>query len=279
MVLRPRRNRSRRSDRRGTSETIWGLVLIAGAATAAGLLGYEYLSSPRREPVDTTSLCPLSGPEGVTVVLVDTTDDLPSQAQQEVLITLKDLVTELPSHYRLEIRVLDIPKAKSKAIFSKCNPGNGEGLSEWSDNPRLARLKWIDSFEKPAEVAVRESMRSAEAEQSPIMGAIQDIALSDFTSEAVRNVPKQLIVISDMLEYTSDYGQYPKQGDLSYQRYKLSPGYRKYTTDLHGARVTIDYIQRRNVGISTLKHADFWKEWILDNRGQVGAIHKLQGLG
>jgi hypothetical protein len=47
----------------------------------------------------------------------------------------------------------------------------------------------------------------------------------------VQNIPKSLIVISDMLEFTPDYNQYPP-ADLSYARFRRSPAYPKFQTDL-----------------------------------------------
>ncbi len=56
-----------------------------------------------------------------------------------------------------------------------------------------------------------------------------------------------------------------------------SPAYQKFRTDLHGALVTIDYVERAQVKIDKLKHAQFWKTWIDDNQGKVLLIHLLQG--
>lgn len=109
------------------------------------------------------------------------------------------------------------------------------------------------------------------------MAAIQDIALDDFSAETVQSIPKSLTVISDMLEFTPYYGQYASQGDLSYERFQRSPAYKKFRTDLHGARVTIDYVERAEVKIDTRKHVQFWSDWVNDNRGVVALIHHLQG--
>ncbi len=100
--------------------------------------------------LDPQSLCPVSGPQGVTVVLVDTSDDLPETTRREVLGQLDDMITTLPPFFRLDIRVLDIAGVRSRSLFSRCNPGDGAGLSEWTDNPRIARLRWIEDFRKPA---------------------------------------------------------------------------------------------------------------------------------
>jgi hypothetical protein len=255
-------------------------LLLLLAIASGGALAYFYLSTPARAVLDPQSLCPVSGPQGVTVVLVDTSDDLPETTQREVLGELDDMITTLPPLYRLDIRVLDITGGRSHQLFSKCNPGDGAGLSEWTDNPRIARLRWIEDFRKPAAEAVKHSIAASKATNSPIMAAIQDIAIDQFSSAASQNVRKTLYVISDMIEHTRDYSQYPRAGDLSFQRYKQSPAYLKYRTDLHGADVIIRYVTRQTNGqplVDGARHIEFWKAWIEDNRGTFGGAKRLQG--
>jgi len=150
-------------------------------------------------------------------------------------------------------------------------------LSEWTDNPRLARMRWLENFRQPAKEAVKHSLSSAEAKSSPIMGAIQDIAIDQFSSAAAQKVEKKLIVISDMLEFTPLYSQYPRAGDLSYQRFKRSPAYLKFRTDLHDAHVKIDYVQQTEVTIDSVRHIEFWRDWITDNKGIFDGARRLQG--
>jgi hypothetical protein len=250
------------------------------AITAGGALAYFYFSAPARPTLDAQSLCPVEGPQGITVVLVDTSDDLPETTRREVLGMLDDTIATLPSYYKLDIRVLDIAGARSRSLFSKCNPGTGAGLSEWTDNPRIARLRWIENFRKPAAEAVKTSLAPAKAKSSPIMAAIQDIAIDQFSSATSRSSKKTLIVISDMIEYTRDYSQYPRDGDLTFQRYKQSSAYLKFRTDLHGATVNIRYVNRQPKGQPLLDgkaHMVFWRDWIEDNRGLFGTAKWLQG--
>jgi hypothetical protein len=257
-----------------------GVLLLLLAIGSGGALAYFYYSTPARPVLDPQSLCPVNGPQGITVVLVDTSDDLPETSRREVLGELDDLITTLPPFYKLDIRVLDIAGTRSHSLFSKCNPGDGAGLSEWTDNPRIARLRWIEDFRKPAAEAVKSSIAGSETASSPIMAAIQDIAIDQFSGVASQKARKTLYVISDMIEYTRDYSQYPRAGDLSFQRYKQSPAYLKYRTDLHGATVIIRYVTRQTGGQPLLdgtKHMEFWKDWIEDSRGTFGGVKRLQG--
>jgi hypothetical protein len=272
----------RRPRQRGGPGFGWsglgGAVLLLAAILAGGALAYFYFSGPSRQILDAKSLCPVTGPLGITVVLVDTSDDLPETTRREVLGQLDDMITTLPPFYRLDIRVLE--GVRSHQLFSKCNPGDGAGLSEWTDNPRIARLRWIEDFRKPAAEAVKTSIASAKANSSPIMAAIQDIAIDQFSSAASQDAQKTLYVISDMIEFTRDYSQYPRAGDLSFQRYKQSPAYLKFRTNLHGATVIIRYVTRQSNGqplVDGTKHMEFWKAWIEDNRGVFGGAKRLQG--
>jgi hypothetical protein len=274
------RQARRRSRSRDGGAAIGGVALICLAVAGLGSLAFFYFSVPKSPKLDPVSLCPISGPKGITVVLVDTSDDLPEIAQRQLLGILDDQITGLPAYHKLDIRVLDIASGRSRSLFSKCNPGDGEGLSDWTNNPRLARMRWIESFEQPATDAVKHSVAAAEANSSPIMAALQDIAVDEFSSSQAQQIEKTLIIVSDMLENTRDYNQYQNLADLSYQHFKQSQAYLKYRTDLHGARVTIEYVQRiLPKGIDTVRHIEFWKQWITDNRGTFEIARRLQGAG
>lgn len=274
----------RRPRQRSTAGIGWsgigGILLLLLAISAGGAFAYFYFSTPAPPSLDAQTLCPVAGPQGITVVLVDTSDDLPETTRREVLVVLEDMIATLPPYYKLDIRVLDIAGVRSRSLFSKCNPGDGAGLSEWTANPQIARMHWVENFRKPAAEAVKSSMASAKANSSPIMAAIQDIAIDQFSSAAAQNAKKTLVLISDMIEFTRDYNQYPRAGDLSYLRYKQSPAYLKFRTDLHGAAVKIFYVNRQPKGqpiMNGTAHMQFWQEWFVDNKGQFGSAKWLQG--
>ena len=275
-----RRSRQRRTDDGIGASGVAGIGLLLLAIIAGSALAYFYYLTPARPVLDAQSLCPIRGPQGIAVVLIDTSDDLPETTRREVMGMLDDKIETLPPFHKLDIRVLDIAGVRSRSLFSKCNPGDGTGLSEWTDNPRIARSRWIDSFRKPAADAMKSSLGSAKAASSPIMAAIQDIAIDQFSSAASQGAKKSLLVISDMIEFTRDYGQYSRSGDLSFERYRKSAAYQKYSTNLHGATVSISYVNRQLNGqplLESRQHAKFWGAWIEDNKGLRGTVKMLQG--
>jgi hypothetical protein len=252
------------------------LTVLAATVFAAG--AYVYFTLARPPTLDNVSLCPVDGPRSVAVVLLDSTDEIPDIAKREIRTALVDRAETLSDHELLEIRLLDPKTPGGRMIFSKCNPGDGAGLSEYTANPRLARQRWLDEFRQPLDAALDAGFRPLPGKTSPIMAAIQRIAVERFTGRAVESVPKELIVISDMLEHGPDYSQY--SGDLSFARFKASRAYKKVRTDLHGADVVIYYIQRATGRpINSADHIRFWADWIHDNNGRLKEANKLQGLG
>ncbi len=275
---------SRRTPRRRSSNPGELRKHLLGGALAVLALGvlaagaYVYATAARPPTLDQASLCPVDGPRAVAVVLLDSTDEIPDIAKREIRTVLVDMAETLPAYELLEIRLLDPKTPGGRSIFSRCNPGDGSGLSEYTANPRLARQRWLDGFRQPLDVALEAGFEALPGKTSPIMETIQQIAVERFTGRNVEEVPKSLVVISDMLQHGPDYSQYT--GDLSFARFKASRAYKKVQTDLHGADVLIYYIQRQTgKPINSADHIKFWAEWIHDNNGRLKQASKLQGVG
>jgi hypothetical protein len=252
------------------------MVLLALGLLAGG--AYAFLTARRPPTLDRVSLCPTDGPRSVTVILLDSTDEIPNIGKHEIRMILLDMAEALPAYGLLELRLLDPKTSGGRPIFNKCNPGDGSGLSEYTGNPRLARKRWMEAFRQPLEEALDAGFRPALSETSPIIETVQRIAVDRFSGRAAEEIPKSLVLVSDMLEHEPDYSQYA--GDLSYTRYRASRAYKKLQTDLHGAEVTIYYIQRVIAKpLSSADHIRFWAEWVRDNNGRFKQASKLQGEG
>jgi len=275
LLGRPRRRSSNPGELR--KHVLGGaLAVLALGTLAAG--AYVYATAARPPALDPSSLCPVDGPRSITVVLLDSTDDIQDIAKREVKSALLDMAETLPAYGLLEMRLLDPNSPGGKSIFARCNPGDGSGLSEYTTNPRLAKKRWMEGFRQPLEEALDAGFHPAPGKTSPIMETVQRIAVDRFTGRLADDIPKSLVLVSDMLEHEGDYSQY--SGDLSYARYKASRAYRKVQTDLHGAEVTIYYIQRTTARpINSVEHIRFWADWIRDNKGRLKQANKLQGVG
>jgi hypothetical protein len=251
------------------------------AVLALGVLGagaYVCVSAARPPALDRASLCPVDGPRSITVVLLDSTDDIPDIGKHEIRTVLTDMAEAVPVYGLLELRLLDPKLPGGRQIFAKCNPGDGADLSEYTANPRLAKKRWIEGFRAPLENALESGFQPLPGKTSPIIETVQRIAVDRFTGRGAQEAPKSLVLVSDMLENAPDYSQYA--GDLSYGRFKSSRAYKRLQTDLHGAEVTIYYIQRTSAKpFNSADHIRFWVDWIRDNKGRFKQANKLQGEG
>src|SRR5579863_2307146 len=160
--------------------------LLGGALTALALAvfgagAYVYFTVSRPPKLDQVSLCPVDGPRSEAVVLLDSSDEIPDIAKREIRTALVDRAETLADYELLEIRLLDPKTPGGKMIFSKCNPGDGADLSEYTANPRLARQRWLDGFRQPLDAALDAGFRPLPGKTSPIMATIQQIAVERFT--------------------------------------------------------------------------------------------------
>jgi hypothetical protein len=253
-----------------------GVAILASVAlvTAYFLVRREATDRPQLEAV---TLCPVEGPWGTIVVLLDSTDAFPAVAQTQITQHLIETAEALPDYNLLEIRQVTPEIPGGRILFSKCNPGDGSNLSELTANPELAYRRWLDEFQAPLQDALSGALIAEGADTSPIMATIQQIAVSKFSGGDVEQTPRRLIVVSDMIENTPAYSQY--RGDLSYERFRASAGYRDLHTNLHDAGVEILYVQRGQPAVlDASDHLEFWIEWIADNGGRFLAAERLQGV-
>jgi hypothetical protein len=276
--LRGRTPRPRRRNPGDLRKHVLGGTLAVLALGVLGAGAYVYVSAARPPALDRASLCPVDGPRSITVVLLDSTDDIPDIGKHEIRTVLLDMAEAVPVHGLLELRLLDPKLPGGRQIFAKCNPGDGADLSEYTANPRLAKKRWLEGFRGPLENALESGFQPLPGKTSPIMETVQRIAVDRFTGRAAEDAPKSLVVVSDMLENAPDYSQYA--GDLTYGRFKASRAYKRLQTDLHGAEVTIYYIQRASAKpFNSADHIRFWADWIRDNKGHFKQANKLQGEG
>jgi hypothetical protein len=220
------RDRSPRRRNRNPGELRKHALGGALAALSLGALvfgAYAYFTARPPPALDRVSLCPIPGARSVTVVLIDSTDVIPEVGKREIGTLLLDMAEAVPAYGLLDLRLLDPKTMGGRVIFSKCNPGDGSGLSEYTANPGLAKKRWLEEFRQPLEEALAAGFQPAPEKTSPIIETVQRIAVDRFSGRAAQEIPKALVLISDMLENEPDYSQY--SGDLSYSRYRNSRAY------------------------------------------------------
>ena len=252
-----------------------GIIVLAFLGI---VVGARLLTHPER--LNAATLCPAGGPSAITAILIDTTDPLNPIQRAAVAVRLNRIVSRL----RLgeEIAVYSVSPAGDplKPDFVICRPIEPGEVSELTGNRAIAQRRFDDIFAPRLRSVLTAATSGPPSGRSPIMAAIQAIAISAFqTADAASksgSLPKRLIVVSDMLE-NSEAGNHYK-GAPDFGSYKSTPAYARVRSHLDGVTVTILYLRRDDApGVQGLTHIRFWNAWFADQGGSVDDVVAIEG--
>ena len=157
----------------------------------------------------------------------------------------------------------------------KRNPGDGSDASQWDANPAFLRKRYQEKFLGPVTAMLAGMRGDAEQPNSPIMEAIQAIAVRDF-GETGPSGDNALVVVSDLLEHTGHLDLY--RGVPNAQVFAKSAEGRSLHADLNGVGVSVYLINRvKDAKFQTDALGTFWIQWLTQQGGDVGAFKQLPG--
>lgn len=259
----------------------------AGPIIAAALLGvlsllivggfiYLKVKASSNPEIDKASLCPVDGPKEITAVLLDVTDPISKATALDLRNQFQAVVAAVPVGGLVQVYTLTENEGELKRTFSGCNPGSGETVDEWTNNPTIAQKRWEDGFQKPLDEIAERLDKGEAAKQSPIMAGIQNINLEVFGTPQNREIPKHLVVASDMIEHTAAFSMY--RDGVEYARFEKSPARDRFRTSLAGISFRILGFQRPDLNFGAEQLAEFWKTWVVNNNGDAYRFTRLEGI-
>jgi hypothetical protein len=265
-----REERKRRRDIAGYIIVLVCFLIIGGAVAL-------YFHTKKTEvAIDLQTLCPLDGPEGLTVVLIDRTDPFTTIEREDLRQQLTRLRDTLPLHSAIE--VYSIGPVGEELLRSEgmrlCNAGRAEDVDALTANPRLTEKRWKERFAAPLDKLFDKMVSSNTSERSPILESIQSISISAFGNLSATTKYRKLVIASDMLQNTEVLSQYKEVAPFS--QIRDSDIYRRIRTDLTGVDVEILYI-RRDSTIQGRKHIDFWQDYFADSGARLIHVTTIQG--
>lgn len=268
----------RKRRKSGSSAALVVATILLFIVSASIIVGYFLL---RREAdsqvaLDVSSLCPVNGPRAVTAILLDVTDPISEATTSDLRNEFQGLVDEIAIGGLLQVYSLTEVEGDLSLTFSGCNPGDGRTADEWTSNPRFVQERWERGFQKPLEEVSQKLSEGGSGAQSPIMAGIQRINLDAFGSPKYRDLPKTLIIASDMIEHTAYFSMY--RDGTSYSKFEGSDARTKFRTPLDGVEVRILEFQRPNLRFSDEDLADFWASWVGNNKGRLASFKRMQGV-
>jgi len=269
--------RKRVNKRKRRKDTI-GYLLIVIVLIVVVIVAFGHHSLKDKHPkVDKETFCPDKIIAEITAVLIDRTDRFNVVQQASIRRRLDELREEIPVGGALAIySVSPTEKELLRPEFKMCNPGRGDKVNPLIGNPRIVERRWKKGFDEPLQRVFNDMLAPGAAEESPIMESIQSIAVSTFSGPRFKNLARQLVLVSDMLQHTKEVSHY--SGDLDFAKLKESDYYRKVRANLKGVKIIIFYINRENSAeLQGRNHIEYWQKYFADQGAILTRVVSIEG--
>lgn len=268
--------RRRRKSESNLGAIIGGIFLVLVTVAIGATVWFLKSQAEARPVLDKVTLCPLGGPKEITAVLLDVTDPISEVTALDLRNQFQEVVKAVPAGGLIQVYTLTENPSQLNQSFSGCNPGDASTVDDWTGNPRLVKERWEKGFQKPLDEIAGRVSDGVAGKQSPILAGIQRINVEAFGSPKYRDIPKRLIVASDMIEHTSVYSMYAD--GVNYAKFQKSGAPDQFRTALQGTPVRILEFQRPGLKFDSLQLAEFWTKWIMANDGQLDRFTRLEGI-
>jgi hypothetical protein len=249
--------KSRLARGRQRSNILLGSVALLLFISVLGATAWWW--NQKRNITDPKTLCPVDGPLGHNILLVDKTDplNLAQKAAFDLLVT--DLVSnKTPPGYLLSIFVLgDDFVAQTKPLVELCNPGDGKGHNELTENIKQLNRQYKDRFLSPIFDQSTQLLSIAPAQESPILEMLQMVSLNSIQKHHVDG-PKTLVVLSDLLQNSKQLNMY--KGMPAFQEFANTSYAHKTQINFQGVDIQIHYLQNSPI-LQVDKLFLFWREY------------------
>ena len=277
-----RKTRIGRTGRRSKLSRDWeklaGVVLGALAVIAALtiIIVTIMVGSNGRDPM---TLCPDSGPRKLTVIVVDMTDRVGTTSREDILGRLEDLVLGSRSEEMMLVYGTSwSPSHTNSPRIMVCNPGDPDQANPLISSPERIRKELEERFLKPLNILFRELVDTHEADSSPLMETIQLISVTQFSRQRYAEVPKQLILVSDLMQNSENLSLY--RDIPNFVDFAQTAGGEALQANLTNVVVNILFVPRgahMRLNI-TNQLIGFWNLWIGAQGGILNRVSKVSGL-
>jgi hypothetical protein len=252
-----------------------GLIVAVIAAVGVGVAIYSRAAKSHVE-LETETQCPADGPRSVTVVLVDRTDAISPITERDLRNQLAAVANGVPKYGALYLYAIDgAADGLPEPLFFRCNPGDASTVSDMSGSKRKTQRRFEDGYAEPLDAVMRDLVGAGQAPASPIMEAVQAVAVSTFGDPAAKAASKRrLIIASDFMQNSARVSFYG--GAAGSQL--LAP--EVLDAPLKDVEVGLLFIQRPDRGgppIDELKAV--WREYFLESGVAPSQVRPVQLTG
>lgn len=275
---RRRRRRSRRGELSPRDLAIGGSIAVTVLVLLVVATRFT-IFAPKPPDRDTETGCPEAGPAALTAILIDVTDQIGAISRADVLAHLDEYVADSrEDEMVLAYEAKSVGNEIGDPLLSVCHPGDPDEASEWTENPRLIRRRLEERFERPLEQLFAELLGRDAAPTSPLMESVQSVAVSVLGRHEYEDLPKRLILVSDLMQNTRNLSFFRQAVD--YDAFAATNGVGALRTDLRGTAVEVLFVQRtaHQRLEDTRGLVDFWQQWIEDQGGTLNRVVRVDGV-
>jgi len=193
------------------SDTHKGIMLIIISLLMIIIISVLYTKLKKEHEYDKETLCSIYMPYNSTVLIIDKSDKWSINDSNKIINVVENSNKNLKRGDRFIIKVIETDKNTTATIvssyFDMCNPGKRGSANELYENPTKIQEIYNKRF-KPKLDKILDKLKSPDvAKTTPLLETISD-SLKD---EKVKKSKKvNLIIISDLLEYSDEFNFYKK---------------------------------------------------------------------
>jgi hypothetical protein len=252
---------------------IWGLLLVL---LMAGVAAAVIWSKGQLVPVDDDTLCATDrSPTTITAVLLDPSDTISETQRAQINNELERIWQSVPKLGRVDVYAVDrAGRRLVQPAIRICNPGSSQDANQIYQNPRLAAQRWT-AFRGKLDQVLGQQLSMEAADASPILEAVQSVAILSLNQPETDGTGKRLIIVSDLMQNTP--------GRLSFYRavptlepFKESGLYRDVRADLTGVGVQLLHLDRAEPQASRAARL-FWEAYLADSGGELLGYVPING--
>jgi hypothetical protein len=265
--------RSRKSRQRDLQLVLMAVAVVAILiAIVFGFMVLRGKATEQNRPLNDETLCPLTGPESVTVILVDKTDAITPVTQLDVRTQLQNYAANIPKYGALYLYALDDDGNELiSPVFFRCNPGSADDVDPLVGSKERSQRRFDEGFKAPLNQMLDQLLDIQESPTSPIIEGVQAAALKAFTTAEAKRVPRHLVVVSDFAQNSNQLSVYRGQtlGPDAERLGLLAP--------LEGVTVDLLLIQRPSSGYNPDRLLADWQGYFEMSEARNGRSLKLTG--
>ena len=256
--------------RKETRKKIFGGALIAIVVAVSAWTAYKKLFPPQPPQPQ------------VTAVLIDGTDEISRATREAVITEVIGLAQQADSGDVFLFATLTDRDGPLVPLRVEKDSPHPDRCSYLNCNPRMAdsvHQVFVASVGDSASIALS---AAALASRSHIMEAVREFSVTFLRRPPYSHLRRRLILVSDLLQHSetlSLYDMLDRGQTIDLVAITESwPTVSLLDTDLTGTDVIIYYVPRRAGFEESRELAQFWSDWVHQQRGLLDRVVRLEGV-